>query len=76
MTCRMKRRKETYVPIKLALNLMVEKRADGTNIVGSSLDHLIGTWTQAEADEMGAVLNDFETIETIGTITWTSLETS
>lgn len=31
--------------------------------VGTSLDHLIGTWTQAEADEMDAALEDFETID-------------
>ena len=34
-----------------------------TDTVGSSLDHLIGTWTQAEADEMDAALNDFEAID-------------
>ncbi len=31
--------------------------------VGTSLDHLIGTWTQAEADEMDAALEDFESID-------------
>ncbi|MYE54661.1 MAG: hypothetical protein F4X34_05635 [Chloroflexi bacterium] len=30
------------------------------NTIGSSLDHLIGTWTQAEADEMIAVLKEFD----------------
>ena len=35
--------------------------APGT--VGSSLDHLIGTWTQDEADAFNAVLQDFETID-------------
>ena len=28
-----------------------------------SLDHLIGTWTEAEADELDAALEDFETID-------------
>ena len=31
--------------------------------VGDSLDHLIGTWTAAEADELDAALADFETID-------------
>lgn len=37
--------------------------SDGANTVGSSLDHLIGTWTQVEADEMDAALEQFETID-------------
>ena len=37
--------------------------ASGVNTVGSSLDHLIGTWTQAEADEMDAALEQFEAID-------------
>ncbi|MCY3710159.1 MAG: hypothetical protein OXG26_14805 [Caldilineaceae bacterium] len=31
--------------------------------VGASFDHLIGSWTQADADEMDAVLETFETID-------------
>ena len=31
--------------------------------VGSSLDHLIGTWTAAQADELDLALRDFETID-------------
>ena len=31
--------------------------------VGSSLDHLIGSWSRAEADEFDAALKDFETID-------------
>ena len=31
--------------------------------VGSSLDHLIGTWTEEEADEFDSALEDFETID-------------
>ena len=31
--------------------------------VGSSLDHLIGTWTAEEADAFDAALEDFETID-------------
>ena len=41
---------------------------NGANTVGSSLDHLIGTWTQAEADEMDASLKQFETVDGIA---WT-----
>ena len=33
------------------------------NTVGSSLDHLIGTWTKAEADELDAALAYFDTID-------------
>ena len=36
---------------------------DGENTIGSSLDHLIGTWTQAEADEMDAALEEFEKVD-------------
>ena len=35
----------------------------GPDTVGTSLDHLIGTWTQEEADEMAAALKEFETID-------------
>ncbi len=31
--------------------------------IGSSLDHLIGTWTSAEAEELGSALEEFETID-------------
>ena len=31
--------------------------------VGSSLDHLIGTWTAAEADEIDSALKEFEVID-------------
>ena len=41
---------------------------NGANTVGSSLDHLIGTWTRAEADEMDAALKQFETVDGIA---WT-----
>ena len=33
------------------------------NTVGSSLDHLIGTWTSEQADEMQSVLDDLEQID-------------
>ena len=42
--------------------------AHGANTVGSSLDHLIGTWTRAEADEMDAALKQFDTVDGIA---WT-----
>jgi len=35
----------------------------GANTVGSSLDHLIGTWSDAEADEFEQALRHFETID-------------
>ncbi len=31
--------------------------------VGSSLDHLIGTWTADEADEINSALKEFEVID-------------
>ena len=40
--------------------------ADGSakaDTVGASLDHLIGSWTQADADAMDAALEEFETID-------------
>ena len=33
------------------------------DVVGSSLDHLIGNWTCAEADEIDQALRHFETID-------------
>ena len=33
------------------------------NTVGDSFDQLIGSWTQADADEMDAALEAFETID-------------
>ena len=35
----------------------------GAHTVGSSLDHLIGTWSDAEADEIEQALRHFETID-------------
>ena len=35
----------------------------GSDTVGPSLDHLIGAWNAAEADEMDSALQDFETID-------------
>ncbi len=35
----------------------------GADTVGDSLDHLIGTWTATEADEMLAALRELETID-------------
>lgn len=39
------------------------ERPGDADTVGSSMDHLIGTWTQAEADEMDAALEEFEKID-------------
>ena len=35
----------------------------GADRVGSSLDHLIGTWSPAEGDEMESALREFETVD-------------
>ena len=35
----------------------------GTDIVGSSLDHLIGTWTDEEAREMDHAIQDLSQID-------------
>lgn len=35
----------------------------GADTVGSSLDHLIGTWSDAEADEIERALRHFKTID-------------
>ena len=37
--------------------------ARGTDIIGSALDHLIGTWTRTESDEMDSALREFETVD-------------
>jgi len=37
--------------------------SDRTNVVGDSLDHLIGTWTAEEAAEMAWVLEDFSGVD-------------
>ena len=35
----------------------------GSDRVGTSLDHLIGTWSHAEADEVDRAMRHFETID-------------
>ena len=35
----------------------------GADIIGSTLDHLIGAWTTEEADEMDSALLEFETAD-------------
>ena len=37
--------------------------ADQADTVGAAFDLLIGSWTQADADEMEAALEEFETID-------------
>ncbi len=37
--------------------------AGKADTIGSSLDHLIGTWTSAEAEELDSALEEFETID-------------
>ncbi len=36
---------------------------NGANTVGSSLDHLIGSWTPEEADAIDSALQEFESID-------------
>ena len=38
----------------------------GRETIGSSLDHLIGSWTAEEADAMDSALQDFETVGEAG----------
>ena len=35
----------------------------GSDTVGASLDHLIGSWSDVEADEVDRALRHFETID-------------
>ena len=35
----------------------------GEDVVGSSLDHLIGNWTPAEVGEMDSALEEFEIVD-------------
>ena len=37
----------------------------GPDTVGSSLDHLIGTWSEDEAAELDAALEEFEVIDEV-----------
>ena len=39
------------------------ERGRGPDTVGSSLDDLIGTWSDAEADEVGRALRHFKNID-------------
>lgn len=41
----------------------LEEASEGTDTVRSSLDHLIGGWTQAERDEFDAALKAFEMVD-------------
>ncbi len=53
---------------KAALRLLrrgagLSDRADQACTVGSSLDHLIGSWSSTEADALDAALEDFGVID-------------
>ncbi|WP_420444394.1 hypothetical protein [Candidatus Poriferisodalis sp.] len=53
---------------KAALRLLrkgagLSEGAERAHTVGTSLDHLIGSWTPAEADEIDLALADFETVD-------------
>ena len=41
----------------------LEDSKDSTNIVGASLDHLMGTWTHEEAAAIDRALADFSRID-------------
>ena len=41
----------------------LERESAGTHVVGSSLDHLIGTWTTEEADAMERAIEEFARID-------------
>ena len=43
----------------------VDRRNESADGVGSSLDHLIGSWTTEEADEFDAALEAFEHVNGI-----------
>ena len=47
--------------LRKGAGLTDKENADDT--VGSSLDHLIGIWTSAEADEFDAALEEFENVD-------------
>ena len=51
------------VPKLLRKGAGLREAPGDADTAGSSLDHLIGTWTQAEADEMDAALAEFERID-------------
>ena len=40
-----------------------KESAAGAHVVGASLDHLIGTWTAEEADEMERALEEFARVD-------------
>lgn len=53
---------------QLALRILREgvgtrDKSEGPGTVGASLDHLIGTWTDAQADAINAALEDFEVVD-------------
>ena len=39
------------------------RESAGAHVVGSSLDHLIGTWTPEEADEMERAIGEFARVD-------------
>ncbi len=39
------------------------EKTDKPDVVGSSLDHMIGTWTEEEAEDIDRAIADFEEID-------------
>jgi len=61
-------RREGISLTKAALRLLrkgagLADGSEGRGKIGSSLDHLIGTWTQEQADELNEALKEFDTID-------------
>ena len=64
-------KREGTSPNQTALRLRRKKpgrkaTSEGAGTVGPSLDHLIGIWSQAEADELDSALQEFEKVDAPG----------
>ena len=53
---------DDFNPLAGCADLVPAKDTKDANTIGSSLDHLIGTWTQEESDEIDTALKYFETL--------------
>ena len=55
------------ISLNRAVMLLIRRGAEldrgGGDVVGSSLDHLVGTWSTDEADRMDRALDDFSRID-------------
>ncbi len=55
--------KREGISLNQAALRLLRRGAGLADTVGASFDHLIGSWTQADADGMVAALEEFETID-------------